>query len=262
MFAGIGFAVSTLPALNPAGYLLAALAPVVVALAALPPGRPRRADRDPWQVFQMISAQASGADDLNAALACALAGILKAIELQAGAVRVNPGADAPPAAVYNGFGRAVGDQLDSGALEACAEASPLEGRTLTWDDLPQACRQAFHDALHGEGYEFFAFRPLRAAGSFLGVLALAGRETGAGAKAQDAFLAALADATAAAIVSLRMREQARKLSEDLVALHEVNKIISQSLDQKDIIRRIVIEGRRLVKTQQCHLFLSTNAGRR
>jgi len=255
MHAAIGLTVSTLPALGPAGALLAALVLAVLALAALPPGRQSRAGSDPWEVFRTIAAQASGADDLNAALACALDEILKATAMQAGAIRVSPVTDAPPAAVYNGFGGAFCGELDSGALEACAEAAPLGGRALTLDDLPEARGRAFRDALRGERCETLVFRPLRAAGRFLGVLALGGRDPGPGSNEQEDLLSALADVTGAAVVSIRVREQARKLSEDLVALREVVKIISQTLDQKDIVRRIVIEGRRLVKTQQCHLFL-------
>ena len=58
-----------------------------------------------------------------------------------------------------------------------------------------------------------------------------------------------------AIVNSQLREQSNKLSEDLIALQEVNKIISQGFNLEDIIQRIVIEGKRLAKTSQCHLFL-------
>ncbi len=256
MFAGIGITALTLPVLSPTSFWILALAPVVLALAAwLPSSRRRNSGRDQWRIFQTISAQASSAGDLSAALDCSLSEILKAIEMQAGAIRVSAGSDAPPVTVYTGFGKAVTDELESGLLEACAETSPLEGKSLTLDDLPQPCRQAMGDTLQGEGYTYFTFRPLRAAGRFLGVLALAGQKAKTGRKGLDAYLAALTEAIGAAIVSVRMREQVHKLSEDLIALHEVVKIISQTLDQKDIIRRIVIEGRRLVKTQQCHLFL-------
>jgi two-component system NtrC family sensor kinase len=256
MFAGIGIIALTLPALSLKGALLLAFAPVVLALAAkLPSQRRRGSSRDPWRVFQTISAQASGAGDLSTALDASLTEILKVMEMQAGAIRVSAGSDAPPVAVYKGFGKAVADGLESGLLEACAETSGRVDRSLTLDDLPQPCRQTLGDALQGDGYACFAFRPLRAAGRLLGVLVLASREAKSGRKGLDAYLAALTEAIGAAIVTVRMREQAHKLSEDLIALREVVKIISQTLDQKDIIRRIVIEGRRLVKTQQCHLFL-------
>ena len=257
MFAGIGITALTLPALSLNSSWIPVLTTVVGALAALlPPQRRRRSSGpDQWQIFQTILAQASSADDLGAALDCSLSGILKAIGMQAGTIRVSAGSDAPPVKVSMGFGPAVADKLEPGLLEASAETSPHEGKSLTLDDLPQPGRQALGDALQGEGYAYFAFRPLHAAGRFLGVLALAGREARTERKGPDSYLAALAEAMGAAIVSIRMREQAHKLSEDLIALHEVVKIISQTLDQKDIIRRIVIEGRRLVKTQQCHLFL-------
>jgi GAF domain-containing protein len=58
-----------------------------------------------------------------------------------------------------------------------------------------------------------------------------------------------------AISNSQIRDQSSKLSEDLIALQELNKIISQSLNLEDVIHRIVVEGKRLAKTSQCHLFL-------
>jgi len=75
------------------------------------------------------------------------------------------------------------------------------------------------------------------------------------ADTHEELVYALTEIIGVAAVNAHLREQSGKLSEDLVALEEVNKIISQSLNLEDIIQRIVVEGKRLVKASQCHLFL-------
>jgi two-component system NtrC family sensor kinase len=97
--------------------------------------------------------------------------------------------------------------------------------------------------------------PLQTAGRIWGTLNLAGSKSGTLPAAHRAFLSTVARILATAIANHKLKEQADKLSEDLIALQEVNKIISQSLDLENIMQRIVIEGKRLVKTLQCHLFL-------
>jgi len=89
----------------------------------------------------------------------------------------------------------------------------------------------------------------------VGSIGLGSRRARAQAEWQEALISAAAEILGVAIVNTRLQEQAAKLSEDLVALQEVNKIISRGFDLEDIIRRIVVEGKRLVKTSQCHLFL-------
>jgi two-component system NtrC family sensor kinase len=97
--------------------------------------------------------------------------------------------------------------------------------------------------------------PLMSGNRVLGSLSLASRTVKDSTDSQKEFIEALSEIIGVAIVNSQLREQANKLSEDLIALQEVNKIISQSFNLEDIIRRIVIEGKRLAKTSQCHLFL-------
>jgi two-component system NtrC family sensor kinase len=85
-------------------------------------------------------------------------------------------------------------------------------------------------------------------------LGLANKVSKALTDVQKDFLGSLSEILGIAVVNDQLREQAGKLSEDLVALQEVNKIISQGFNLEDIIHRIVVEGRRLAKTSQCHLF--------
>jgi len=89
----------------------------------------------------------------------------------------------------------------------------------------------------------------------LGSLGLASRNLKVITESQQEFVSALSEILGVATMNSRLREQSNKLSEDLIALQEVNKIISRGFNLEDIIQRIVIEGKRLAKTNQCHLFL-------
>jgi two-component system NtrC family sensor kinase len=111
------------------------------------------------------------------------------------------------------------------------------------------------DALREEGLKHFAVYPVRSGNRVLGSLGLASRNPASLKPAQEDFISTISEILGVAIVNSRIREQSNKLSEDLIALQEVNKIISQGFNLEDIIHRIVIEGKRLVKTNQCHLFL-------
>jgi len=109
--------------------------------------------------------------------------------------------------------------------------------------------------LRNEKFKSFALYPVRFGNRMVGSIGLGSRRARAQAEWQEALISAAAEILGVAIVNTRLQEQAAKLSEDLVALQEVNKIISRGFDLEDIIRRIVVEGKRLVKTSQCHLFL-------
>jgi two-component system NtrC family sensor kinase len=104
-------------------------------------------------------------------------------------------------------------------------------------------------------WQFVVLYPVRAGGRLAGSCVLASARRKSLTAAQKAFLSASMEMLGAALSASLLSEQANKLSEDLVALQQVNKIISQSFDLEDIIRKIVIEGKRLVKTSNCHLFL-------
>jgi two-component system NtrC family sensor kinase len=105
-----------------------------------------------------------------------------------------------------------------------------------------------------EGLRFLGIYPVRSGNRVLGHLGLAGKPSKPLSEAQEEFLQALTEILGVAIANAQLREQSNKLSDDLIALQEVNKIISQGFNLEDIIHRIVVEGRRLAKTSQCHLF--------
>ncbi len=145
--------------------------------------------------------------------------------------------------------------METVQVKLAGEPALRQGLPISIDDFSSWGSPSLGDALRGDGVQGLDFRPIHSGSRMLGTLALTRREPQPTGNAGEVFLNALVDTLGIAITGIRLREQAHKLSEDFVALHEVNKIISQSLDLEDIIRRIVIEGRRLVKTGQCHLFL-------
>jgi two-component system NtrC family sensor kinase len=110
-------------------------------------------------------------------------------------------------------------------------------------------------ALHQEGVHYMGILSLRSADAEMGKLCVACRQAPPETAIREDFVAAIAEVLAAASTNAGLRDKAGKLAEDFVALQEVNKIISRSFDLEEIIRRIVVEGKRLVKTSACHLFL-------
>lgn len=236
--------------------LLSLMAPAVAAVAAsAAQPRRRRATPEECEVLQAISSRVSDSADLPTILASALDGVLRLLKMEAGAFRLCPAPDVRPVAVYQGYGKAAISALECAQLEAATRHPFLQGGLLVVDDPARCGGPALASALQAEGLQSFAICPVRSGQGVLGVLSLAGRKPEPPAKEQEAFLMALLEIVGVGVVNARLREQAAKLSEDLVALREANKIISQSLDLEDVIERIVIEGRRLVKTDQCHLFL-------
>jgi two-component system, NtrC family, sensor kinase len=136
--------------------------------------------------------------------------------------------------------------------EAAGQQSPmamLSGPASKWGTGPLA------DALHDSGMQYMAVFPIRSGNRLLGNLGVAGKSPRPISDAQEQFVFTLCEILGVAIVNSQLREQSNKFSEDLIALQELNKIISQSFNLEDIIQRIVVEGKRLAKTNQCHLFL-------
>jgi len=238
----------------PVSFLLLSIAPAVVALATSPAPR-RRGAQEEWALLQTISSMINRSVDLRTTLTSSLEEVLRVLGMSAGAFRVSPAPDAPLVAVYRGFSEAVVSELESAQFEALSEVPLPQNKPMLIKDLPGHGGQALARVLRGEGFQYFALRPVRSGNETLGILAIAGRTSKGVGRTQEAFLATLSEILGVAVANSRLREQAVKISDDLVALDEVNKIISQSLDLAGIIRRIVVEGRRLVKTKQCHLFL-------
>jgi two-component system NtrC family sensor kinase len=235
--------------------LLVMLAPAIAALASSAGSRSRTPRQPELHALRMISSLINRSSDLYATLTACLAETLRVMKMEAGAIRLRPAPDEPLVAVHSGFNDAAIAALDSLRLEDRPNSDlPLEDLSVI-EERADYGPLVMTDTLRGKGTHYFAVCPVRAGNRILGTLVLADRRWRRPSGAQEAFIATMADLLGSAVVSARLHEQADKHSDDLVALHEVNKIISQSLDLDDIIRRIVIEGKRLVKTRQCHLFL-------
>ncbi len=116
-------------------------------------------------------------------------------------------------------------------------------------------RDPFTDSLIRQKIRFFVLYPVRAGNRVLGTLGLASRKAKSQKSLHEDFIGSLTEILGMACENTYLQDESAKLSEDLITLQEVNKIISQTFNLEDIIRRIVIEGKRLVKTGQCHLFL-------
>ncbi len=227
----------------------------MVALAASQSSRHSQPGPDEYSILRKISSIMNRSADIATTLPSCLEEILAVLGMEAGAIRLCSAPDALPFALYRGFSKDVITALETAQIECVAERQLVQGRPLAIKDLSQCGAHTLLEALVGDGIQYFTLYPLCSGNRVLGTLILARPKFDTADKVEETFLSTLLEMLSAAIASARLREQADKLSEDMVALHEVNKIISQSLDLEDIIRRIVIEGHRLVKTRQCHLFL-------
>ena len=195
--------------------------------------------------------------DLPTILGKVLEELIALLGMEAAFIRLLPGRDGGVRAlVHRGFGAETVSAIDGGEQsspvpEGEGSTAPLVIQNLAEDPNTDLLRQA----LRNEKFKSFALYPVRFGNRMVGSIGLGSRRARAQAEWQEALISAAAEILGVAIVNTRLQEQAAKLSEDLVALQEVNKIISRGFDLEDIIRRIVVEGKRLVKTSQCHLFL-------
>lgn len=206
--------------------------------------------------IRKISSMINRSLDLNTILSAALEEIIDSLEMDAGIFRLRSATGSASSAFSKGFGKESSAILEGiGDEEFGSHPLPyISGEISKWGDgiLAETLRQ--------EGMQFFAMYPVLSGNHVLGSLKLASRNVKPFSGIQDEFINAFCEIIGIAIVHTQLREQSSKLSEDLVALQEVNKIISQSFNLEDIIRRIVVEGKRLAKTSQCHLFLLDNTG--
>lgn len=204
------------------------------------------------EAVKKISSMVNRSLDLNAILASSLDELMIALEMDAGVVRLHATAEASLKLVSRGFGHEISVLLNEDGDAAAGLPSMLAamaGKASKWGTGP------LPDALRAAGMQFLAAYPIRSGNRLLGNLVLASRSTKSTVKANEEFIFTLCEILGVAIVHSQLREQSNKLSEDLIALQELNKIISQSFNREDIIQRIVVEGKRLAKTNQCHLFL-------
>lgn len=252
-----------LASINPAGplkeiQLFILSVGILFGLSTIVTRKPGRTKLRELAAFQRISSMINRSMELGTIIGFALDEIMGLLGLEAAAFRLVDSPDSTtPSIVYRGFSKRT-----ISILQGSQDATPSLRRQLApkdplivedvskWND-----NDALAEALRHEGMNFFALYPVCSGSDILGTLGIACRERKPMQRLREDIIQALVEILGIAVVNVRMRGQAKKLSEDLVAVEEVNKIISQGFDSEDIIRRIVIEGKRLVKTSQCHLFL-------
>jgi two-component system, NtrC family, sensor kinase len=201
------------------------------------------------EAIKKISSMVNRSLELNTILVSTLEEIMNSLGMDAGIFRLRRMPEASPRAVCRGFSADTAAILED-ETSVQTQSTPLIASDVSqWNDSSLA-KTLLKDQIH-----FFAMFPLMSGNRILGSLSLASRTAKNITESQKEFIDALSEILGVAIVNAQLREQANKLSEDLIALQEVNKIISQSPNLEDTIRRIVIEGKRLAKTSQCHLFL-------
>jgi two-component system, NtrC family, sensor kinase len=204
------------------------------------------------QALGKISSMVNRSLDLNSILVSALEEAMQSLGMDAGVFRLRAEPEANTKAIHRGFSKEIGAVFD----EANDETDPLQPSATVWSgDASKWGLGPLPEALRKGGMRFFALYPVRCGNRLWGNLGIAAKEAKHITDSQESFVMALCEILGVAISNSQIRDQSNKLSEDLIALQELNKIISQSLNLEDVIQRIVVEGKRLAKTSQCHLFL-------
>jgi two-component system NtrC family sensor kinase len=197
------------------------------------------------ETLKKISSMVNRSVEMNVILNSALEEILASLGMDAGLFRIRSSSEGSSKVVCRGFQKETVSILDT-----CGdEIVELPHNVAKWGS------GALAEALRKENFQFFAHYPIRSGNRTLGYLSLAGRNDKPISGVQGEYVQALSEIIGVGVTNARLIEQSNKLSEDLIALQEVNKIISQGFNLDAIIQRIVIEGKRLAKTHQCHLFL-------
>jgi two-component system, NtrC family, sensor kinase len=212
---------------------------------ALKPNKTKSTKSRETEALKKISSMVNRSVELNAILEAALGEIQAALGMDACMFRIQDSPEASSKSPCRGFNKEI-----VSILNVCEEESiKFPAGSSKWGSGILA------DALRRDNFQFFALYPVRSGNQLLGSLSIAGRNSKSAGKARGGFIQVLLEIIGIAIMAAQLREQSSKLSEDLIALQEVNKIISRGFNLEDIIQRIVIEGKRLAKTNQCHLFL-------
>jgi two-component system, NtrC family, sensor kinase len=221
-------------------------------VATASPRKSARPKPKETEALKKISSMVNRSLDLNTILASTLDEIAGSLGMEAGIFRLRATPDSSSKVVYRGFSREMAALFDESGDKSFGEHPALTGIS---GDPSRWGQGRLPDALRSSGMQFFAAYPIRSGNRLLGHLALAGKSSKTLSGTQEEFIFALCEIIGVAVMTIQLRDQSNKLSEDLIALQELNKIISQSLNLEDIIQRIVVEGKRLAKTNQCHLFL-------
>jgi two-component system NtrC family sensor kinase len=201
--------------------------------------------------FRKISSMINRSIDLNTILETALGEIIDSVGMDAGIIHLRNANGSASINFTQGYGKET-SKIFEGIGDEDISSYPLpfiSGELSEWGDNILAV------TLRREGMKFFAIFPILSGNQVLGSLKLSSQSAKPLSATQEEYISAFCEILGVAIVNTQIRDQSSKLSEDLVALQEVNKIISESFDLEDIILKIVVEGKRLAKTSQCHLFL-------
>jgi len=243
---------------------LVVLAPILIGLAA-PPAKNSKSKLKEIEIIKIITSMIHKPMDLAEVLESSLKLILQFSRMEAGALRlIGTSDDPPPIAFYRGLGKSIISALETNLKDGSPLLMELATKqVITLKDLPETGDQKMlAESLGQAGMGTFTLFALQTGNKMWGTLSLASSKAKDLAAPQKDFITTLAQILAAATANKKLKEQADKLAEDLIALQEVNKIISQSPDLENIMQRIVVEGKRLVKTRQCHLFLLDDRNQR
>ena len=191
---------------------------------------------------------------LDSILKTAVKEVVDALGMDASAIQILPADGSTIETFSRGFSKKTTDLLKN-LVEG---DSDFYQKPYIAEDGSACESGSFEDVLSREKMQFYAVFPISSGNKVLGNLRITSQKQISLTKADEEYLTTLCEILGIAFVHTHLQEQSNKLSEDLIALQEVNKIISQSFDLEDIIQRIVVEGKRLAKTSQCHLFLLDN----
>ena len=229
------------------GFMVAAFS-LLLAVASV--RRSSKAKPQAAEILGKISSMLNQPPEFDAVLAAALDESVNFLGMNAALCRFSLATQASPKTVCCGLDRNVFELLEKN--QECN--LPPHRLKANPEDSPQMRLTPDIEALQEKGLSFHGPFPIRSGSRTLGFLGFAGKDSGKLKAAQMGYLHTLTEILGIALVNAELREQSAKFAEDLIALQEVNKIISQGFNLEDIIHRIVVEGRRLAKTNQCHLF--------
>lgn len=210
--------------------------------------KPAKSKTRDAEALKKISSMVNRSLDLTTVLTAALEELTASLDMDGAMFRLRATPEASPRTIAQGFCRETAALIERASDEE-SQFSALSPSAEQWGTGP------LPDALRADGMLRFEVFPIRSGNRLVGNLALGRKSENPLNKVQREFIDAVAEILGVAVVNAQLREQSHKLSEDLIALQELNKIISQSFNLEDIIQRIVIEGKRLAKTNQCHLLL-------
>jgi len=214
--------------------------------------------RQNLEILKRISSLLQERQPASATLESALENLLALSGTEAGLLTLLPSVNSPePLTVRRGLPEdlvtlfAAPHQTNSTLYEALEK-----DQRLSFDDVLRSETSGnFAEIFRREELHFFVLYPVRSVDRLSGALGLASQRSEPIVETQEEYLQTALQVLGVIFSNLQLHKQAGKLSDDVVALQEMNKIISQSLNLDQIVHRIVAEGKRQLKTSQCHLLL-------